>query len=521
LTKKPNQSCITRFISLFLIDKASNNKLLLALSPFFSDIKRAKMNNQLLIGREKQAKILQDLLETSESELVSVIGRRRVGKTFLVQTVYAQNLAFEITGIQHASNREQLQQFSIALNLFAKPPLPIPIPQNWLEAFHLLILYLEKVAEGRKPVIFFDELPWLAAHRSGFLNAFSFFWNSWAVKNKVVVVICGSAAYWMIQKVVHNKGGLYNRITKRIHLQPFTLRETESYLQQRGLNLDRYQVTSLYMAMGGIPHYLKEIQKGESVAQIIDRICFEQDGILNDEFKQLYTSLFDEAESHIGVVRALATKWSGLTRSEIIQQTGLSNGGGLTKILEELSYSGFINEYSPFGRVKRESVFRLTDEYSLFYQKFVEALKKEGPRTWQSFEKTPTYKAWSGYAFESICLKHLAAIKQALGISGVFSTSSSFYHKGAEGMAGCQIDLLIDRDDRVINLCEIKWAATDFIISKAYAVELRQKVALFKHYSATKKQVYLTLITTYGLVKNEHSSGLADNELTLNHLFEE
>lgn len=467
------------------------------------------MQNQVLIGRKKQAAILQSLLETEEAELVSVIGRRRVGKTFLVESVYAQHIAFEITGIQHASNREQLEQFSIVLNLYAKSLLPVQIPKTWLEAFYLLIMYLEKTADGRKRVIFLDEMPWLATHRSGFLNAFGFFWNSWAVKNKVMVVICGSAASWMIQKVVHNKGGLHNRITKRIHLQPFTLQETELYLQKRGLNLDHYQITELYKAMGGIPYYLKDIQKGESVAQNIDRICFDRDGTLRDEFNELYASLFDNAENHVAVVRALSTTWSGLTRGEIIRIMGISNGGGLTKTLEELNYSGFINEYSPFGRV------RLTDEYSLFYLKIIEPLKKEGAVVWQSFEKTPTYKAWSGYAFESICLKHIAPIKKALGIAGVFSTSSSFYHKGTDGMGGC----LIDRDDHIINLCEMKWASTDFIMTKAYAAELHQKIALFKHYAATKKQVFLTLITTYGLVKNEHNLGLVDNDLTLDSLF--
>jgi uncharacterized protein len=478
------------------------------------------MNNSNLVGREKEVKILQTLLASDESELVSVIGRRRVGKTFLVQSVYADNIVFDITGIQHASNREQLENFSIVLDLYAKSVLPTKRPASWLEAFHQLILYLEKTAEkDKKQVIFFDELPWMAAHRSGFLNAFGFFWNSWAVKNNVVVVICGSAASWMIQKVVHNKGGLYNRITKRIQLQPFTLLEAEQYLQKRGINLNRYQITELYQAMGGIPQYLKEIQKGESVAQNIDRICFDPSGTLSDEFKELYVSLFDEAENHIGVVRALSTKWAGLTRGEIIQITGISNGGGLTKTLEELIYSGFITEYTPFGRVKRETLFRLTDEYSLFYLKFIENFKKEGSGIWQSFHQTPTYRAWSGYAFESICLKHLSQIKKALGISGVFSTSSSFYHKGADGMAGCQIDLLIDRDDRVINLCEIKWATSEFIITKSYSADLRQKIALFKHYSTTKKQVFLTFISTFGLVQNEHSLGLVDKELTLDSLF--
>ena len=477
------------------------------------------MQNPLLIGREKEAATLQSLLVSAEAELVSVIGRRRVGKTFLVQSVYAGRIAFEITGIQHASNREQLENFSIALGLYAKPALPLRRPETWLEAFSLLILYLENTATAEKRVVFFDEMPWLAAHRSGFLNAFGFFWNSWAVKNNIVVVICGSAASWMIQKVVHNKGGLYNRITKRIHLLPFSLPETERYLQKKGLNLNRYQIAELYMAMGGIPHYLKEIQKGESVAQNIDRICFDPGGALYDEFKQLYPSLFDHSEHHIAVVRALSSKWMGLTRGDIIHLTGLTNGGGLTKILEELDYSGFITKYQPFGRVKRETLFRLTDEYSLFYLRFIETLRKEGAGIWQSFQQTPTYRTWSGYAFESICLKHLPQIKKALGIAGVFSTASSFYHKGAEGMEGCQIDLLIDRDDRVINLCEIKWAAAEFILTKSYTAELRRKMTLFKHYSNTKKQVFLTFLTTFGLVKNEHSLGLVDTELSLDSLF--
>jgi uncharacterized protein len=477
------------------------------------------MQQSMLIGREKEVATLRALLVTGEAELVSVIGRRRVGKTFLVQSVYAGRIAFEITGIQNASNKEQLENFSIALNLYSKSPLPVQSPKSWLEAFRLLILFLESTASPEKRVVFFDEMPWLATHRSGFLNAFGFFWNSWAVKNNIVVVICGSAASWMIQKVVHNKGGLYNRITKRIQLRPFSLYETELYLQKKGLNLNRYQITELYMAMGGIAHYLKEIQNGESVAQNIDRICFDPGGPLYDEFGQLYPSLFDHSENHIAVVRALSAKWSGLSRAEIIDLTGISNGGGLSKTLEELQHSGFIAEYLPFGRVKRESLYRLTDEYSLFYLKFIETMRREGAGVWKTFQQKPGYRAWSGYAFESICLKHLPEIKKALGISGIYSSSSAFYHKGADGMDGFQIDLLVDRDDRVINLCEIKWASAEFIITKSYSAELRKKIALFKHYSKTKKQVFLTFISTYGILPNEHSLGLVDKELRLDDLF--
>ncbi len=478
------------------------------------------MNKKELIGRKKEAAILQEALNSNESELISVIGRRRVGKTFLVQSAYAGEIDFEITGIQKASKQEQLENFAIALNLYAKTSLPVSRPNTWMEAFRLLILYLEGKDKNRKRVVFFDELPWLASHRSGFLKAFGFFWNSWAVKNDVVVVICGSAASWMIRKVVQNKGGLYNRITKRINLKPFTLQEAELFLHSRNVKFDRYQIAELYMVTGGIPHYLKEIQAGESVAQNIDRICFNpSSGLLFDEFDQLYPSLFDHAENHIAIIRALASKHSGLTRSEILRITKLSNGGGFSKTLEELLQSDFISEYFPLGKRKRDTLYRLTDEYSLFYLKFIEKLKKEGIGIWENYYQTPAYKAWSGYAFESISLKHLPQIKKALGISGVFSTHSSFYHKGEDGMPGCQIDLLIDRNDRVINLCEIKFANSEFIISKAYAQELRRKVTLFKHYSKTKKQIFLTFITTYGILSNQYSTGLVDRELTLNDLF--
>lgn len=477
------------------------------------------MKNTILVGRENEIAELKALLNSNESELISIIGRRRVGKTFLVQRVYAQHLVFELTGSQNASTRQQLQQFAITLHLHTQSPPPIPIPKTWLDAFLALIQYLEKKVVSHKKVIFFDELPWLATHRSDFLNAFSFFWNTWAVKNNIIVVICGSAASWMIQKVIHHKGGLYNRVTKRIHLQPFTLYETELFLKSRDINFNHYQITELYLAMGGIPHYLKEIKNGESTAQNIDRICFNKNGLLHAEFKQLYASLFEHGENHTAIVRTLATKHSGMTRNEIALNSKLSNGGGLTKALDELTYSGFISEYKSFNKSKKEILYRLTDEYSLFYLKFIENLKQDGEGIWQTFEQTPQHRTWSGYAFESICLKHLAAIKKALGITGVFATTSSYYQKGKDGMDGCQIDMLIDRNDRVINVCEIKWATAEYIISKTYSADLRKKISLFKHYSETKKQVFLTFITTYGVLDNEHRRGLLDKEILLDDLF--
>jgi uncharacterized protein len=474
---------------------------------------------QGIVGREQEISTLKSLLVSDEAEFVSIIGRRRVGKTFLVHAVYKDHFAFDMIGTQNGTLEAQLQNFADQFNFYAQPEYPINPPTKWAEAFRILRMYLQKQDLTEKKVLFFDELPWLSSQKSGFLEAFGYFWNSWASKQNLVLVICGSAASWMIQKVIHDKGGLYNRVTKRLNLSPFTLYETELYLQKRGLNLNRYQITELYLAIGGIPHYLKELKKGESVAQNIDRLCFDPNGILYDEFEQLYPSLFDHAENHIAVVRALATKPSGMTRKEIIDHTKRTNGGGLTQTIEELIHSGFVTEYPPFERLKRETLYRLTDEYSLFYVKFIEKMKKEGVGIWRNFEQTPTFRTWSGYAFEGICLKHLPEIKKALGILGIFSTAASFYQKGKEGMDGCQIDLLIDRNDNVINLCEIKWSISEYIITKSYAADLRKKIALFKHYSTTKKQVFFTFMSTYGLVQNEHSGGLVDNELTLNDLF--
>ncbi|MEZ4887817.1 MAG: ATP-binding protein [Chitinophagales bacterium] len=474
-----------------------------------------------LFGREQEKRKLQKALTSNEPEMIAVIGRRRVGKTFLIRSVYEGHIDFEVTGALKAPKEEQLLNFVFELTKASKNLLPVKTPANWMEAFILLIQYLElqQKTKSEKQVVFFDELPWLSTPKSGFLRALGFFWNSWASRQNIVVVICGSAASWMIQKVVNNTGGLYNRITQRIYLEPFNLSDTEAYLQSRHHNFNRYQIVQLYMAIGGIPHYLKEIEVGKSAIQNIEQICFSKDGLLRNEFPRLYPSLFANAEKHIAVIRALATKRQGLTRNQIVDISKLSNGGGLTKVLEELYHSGFISFYHPFGKKKKEKLYRLTDEYSLFYLQFMEDNLQEETGVWQRLSQTQTYKTWSGYAFENLCLKNLAAIKKALGISGVYSQSSAFYKKGTKSEKGTQIDLLIDRNDQVINLCEIKFYNTEFTLTKDYAAALRNKMGVFQASTKTNKQLFWTLITTFGLKHNQHSLGLIQNVLTVDDLF--
>ena len=478
------------------------------------------MKNNPLIGRIEEIKILENALKSSKAEMVSVIGRRRVGKTFLVKSVYENNLDFEITGIQRATRQEQLRNFMIQIGKYSDGRFPITQPKDWLEAFYLFSKFLETKPKSEKWVVFLDELPWLATHKSGFLKGFSWFWNSWAVNQPIVVVVCGSAASWMIKNVVNDKGGLHNRITKRIYLKPFDLWETEFFFKSKNIHFDRYQLLHIYMAVGGVPHYLDEIEGGKSAAQNINALCFSENGLLWDEFPKLYAALFENSEAHVQVVRALAKKQKGLTRSEIVQVAQLVEGGGVSTVIEELQHSGFISVYLPFGKKKKDSLYRLTDEFSLFYFQFMENNRLGGSNIWQQMSQTQTYISWAGYAFESICLKHLSQIKKALGISGVYAIAASYFKKGTDEEEGTQIDLLIDRNDHVINVCEIKFYNAELTIDKAMAMNCRNKIAIFKETTQTKKQVFLTMITTFGIKQNTYSLGLVDSSLTMDELFE-
>jgi len=479
------------------------------------------MGNPTFIGRKEEQAILHKAFNSNEAEMVAVIGRRRVGKTFLVRSVYEKHLDFEITGIQNATMRQQLDNFTTKLNAYAQPILPFQRPSNWMGAFQMLVTYLESIEKPERMVVFLDELPWLATRKSDFLKWLGWFWNSWASQKNIVVVICGSAASWMIANVVRDRGGLHNRITRRIFLQPFNLAETEQFFQSRGITFDRYQLIQLYMAFGGVPHYLKEVERGKSAAQIIDELCFSPNGLLRDEFMMLYPALFENAAVHISIVQSLAQTWQGLTRSEIIDKAKLTNGGSTSRALEELVSSGFVSMYYSFGKKKKEMRYRLTDEYSLFYLQFIEDIRGEGKGAWQKLSQTQAWKSWSGYAFENIALKHVAQIKKALGIAGVYTESSAFYAKGDANQPGVQIDLLIDRNDHTINLCEMKFYNTEFTPTQAFAREIRAKIAAFKAHTNTKKQVFATLLTTFPIHSNENSLGLIDQALTMDVLFEE
>lgn len=473
-----------------------------------------------IIGREAEKKILKDMLNSKEAELIAILGRRRVGKTFLVRGYYQQQLVFECTGLHEASLTEQLLNFSKALQQAMQSAIPPATPGSWMQAFTFLSDFLQTKIKAQPVVVLFDEFPWMHTPKSGFLMAFGHWWNTWASRQpQLKVVICGSAASWMVENVLHNRGGLHNRVSRTIRLLPFTLKEAEAYLISRDVRLDRYQVLQLYMAMGGIPQYLKQVVKGASASQVIDQLFFERNGLLKTEFNVLYQSLFSNASHHESIVRQLAKKPGGMSRAEIIAACGFTTGGTTTRLFEELEQSGFIAQYIPFEKTLRDAVYKLSDEYSLFYLKFVDRARATGTGTWHKIAVGQSYNSWSGYAFEAICQKHVEQIKEALGIRGVYTEVSGWRYTSKKGATGAQIDLLLDRQDHCINVCEMKFSDKAFVIDKKYASELDNKVTVFKERTQTRKTIFPTMITTYGTKQNIYYIGRITSEVTMEALF--
>jgi uncharacterized protein len=484
---------------------------------------RSKPTQAQLIGRVDERAELARAQASGRPELLAVYGRRRVGKTFLIRTFFAESVCFELTGQRDASAAEQLRNFSQALK--QRTQYQHGTPRDWTSALAELTRYLDgELRSGTRKVVFFDELPWLASRRSGFLPAFEYFWNTWASRqNNLMVVICGSAASWMIAKVLHERGGLHNRVTRTIRLLPFNLHETELFLRARGIALDRRQVLELAMAVGGVPYYLDYVRKGVSAAQNIDTLFFAPKAPLRDEFKTLFAALFENHERHVKVIRALASKSSGLSRQELARATDTPSGGNLTTILDELEQSGFVAKAVPFGRTARDTQYRLIDELALFHLRWIDGKRKpdDGAGHWLRLRTSAAWRAWSGYAFEALCMKHVSQLKRALGISGVQTESSTWTHRATPGgpPQGAQIDLLIDRRDGVINVCEMKFSVDEFVIDKKYAQELRNKLTTFARETGSKKTLFLTMVTTHGVRENQYAAELAQASVSSDALF--
>ncbi|MDR3366570.1 MAG: AAA family ATPase [Prevotellaceae bacterium] len=468
-----------------------------------------------MIGRKEEQRYLQRFTESKQSEFVVVYGRRRVGKTFLVREYFGNRFTFYHSGLANTEMHLQLRNFCSSLNKYGK--ISYPEVATWLETFGQLIHLLSNSKQKGKKVVFIDEMPWMDTARSGFIQALEFFWNSWASAQKdILLIVCGSATSWMVNKLLRNHAGLHNRVTQQIYLKPFTLAECEEYFQANSIEMSRHQIVENYMIFGGVPYYLSLMQKQLSMAQNIDKLCFKEKGRLANEFGNLYASLFRSHEKHVKIVEVLSKKVKGLTRDEIVKIAKVPDGGGLTQTLEELELCGFIRRYKSFGKKERDSLFQLSDFFTLFYFNFMKNNPFDDEHYWTNFIETARHRAWSGYAFEQVCLAHVPQIKQKLGISGVLTSTAAW--RSRESDKGAQIDLLIDRNDRVINLCEMKFANQPFVVDKKYDENLRNKRAVFEQETKTRKAVHLTLITTYGVFHNKYWGDI-QSEVTMDDLF--
>ncbi len=477
-----------------------------------------------IIARAKELVELSKIYNSSKPEFLAIYGRRRIGKTYLIRNYFEkQGFFFYMTGVVEGSTKEQLfnfhQEYQDVFNESKEE-----VPKSWNDAFRRFRKKIEQVKD-KKIVIFIDELPWLATHKSGFISALSHLWNRYFSNNPAIkLIICGSAASWIIKNIVDSKGSLHNRLTKQIQLRPFTLQETELYLYEQNIKLDKKQIVDIYMAIGGVASYLNYLEPGKSSEQLISEICLvKNNSTLYGEFDRLFKSLFKDYKEHIKIIKILSTKRIGINRKELVEKTKIKSVSVLHRILHELIESGFVTVTEYWGKKSKDKTYRLIDEYSLFYLKWKDEISSNKAsyayQHWITLLNSQAYISWSGFSFESVCYNHIDNIAKALEISGILYTYSSWSYKAiSKSERGVQIDLLIDRPDNIINLFEIKYSKSEFVITKEYAEKLLYKKEKFIEVTKTKKTIFITMITPYG-IKNNQYKNIVNNELIIKDLF--
>lgn len=483
-----------------------------------------------IIGRDEETATLQNLFDSNKPEFLALYGRRRVGKTYLIRQFFEKKevIFFNVTGSKDGSRSKQLAHFIQQIGKVFYGGASLVVPKNWDDAFNVLTEAINKQAENKKIILFLDELPWMATKKSMLLQGLDYYWNQhWSNDKRIKLIVCGSNASWIIRKIINNKGGLHNRITRRIYLEPFTLSDTKHFLYSQDIKLKNQQILIIYMVTGGVPYYLSHIEKGLSAAQIIEKLAFTKKGVLLEEFDNLFSSLFDHSEIYIQLIKIIATRRYGIGQRELLQSIGSSAMGGVgIKTLKDLEETGFIISFMPQYHKRQGIYYRLVDEYTYFYLKWIEPIKKTLQRksldkgNWQAMQKTPEWHNWLGYAFEAICYKHISAIRKALLIEpDAVANAWRYVPRRDIETRGAQIDLLFDRKDDTITLCEIKYSDEQFVINKDYVEMLKRKINVFKEQTRTKKQLFLAFISANGLKNNYYAEDIISGVVTLEDFF--
>ena len=471
-----------------------------------------------IIGRNREKDVLSNCLMSRRPEFVVVYGRRRVGKTFLIKEYFNGQFSFYATGLSDEKTKGQLKAFHASLQLYGNTE--NTAPKDWFDAFMRLRKLLERKDVYKDPissrrVVFLDELPWMDTARSDFKSALEYFWNSWASsQDDRVLIVCGSATSWIIQHMLKERKGFHNRVTRRIRLLPFTLKECKELLENNGIVMTQEQIIECYMIFGGIPYYLNLMDSRLSLAQNVDELLFKPYGDLRDEYTELFYSLFKKPEKHLAILKALSESKNGRTRKELSEVKAIGGGSVLTENLQELEQCGFIRRYTNYTKPSNEAYFQIIDPYVLFSLRF---LQSQNNISWMEYIHSPSYNAWRGNAFEICCVNHLTEIKAALGISGVETTDYAWRSETSD--PGAQIDLIIDRKDGVINLCEMKYTDEVFDVDKSEYEKLMNRLSAFQKEVHPKKAIHLTLVSANGLSNGKYAS-VFQNRISGDRLFQ-
>jgi len=454
-----------------------------------------------IVGRDNERDILNQCLSSRRPEFLAVYGRRRVGKTFLIREHCKKHIIFSLSGAVNTPIKRQLRNFDEALEEYSGAVMGAA--KDWFDAFRLLKKYVQGLRGNKKKAIFIDELPWLATQKSGFLPALDHFWNNFAsTRGDMLLIICGSATSWIIDNVINNRGGLHNRVTKQMWIEPFSLRECELFYKSNEIELNRNQIAELYMIFGGIPYYMNYIEIGMSPEQNVDRALFEKNAPLKNEYGNLYSALFKNPGHHLRIIESLSKTHSGMTQKELWEDMSALPGGSLTKALNELEQCGFIRRCREFTKRKSGQYYQVTDFFTVFYFKHMRNQVDQDAKYWQIRSNSGERNAWNGFAFERVCASHIKQIKQKLGIAGV--ATEVFAWRSKRATPGVQIDLIINRSDGIINLCEMKYTSRPFLIDSEYDLALTRKREIFREETATKKALHITMVTSNGLAPGSY-----------------
>ena len=468
-----------------------------------------------IIGRTEEMAQLKRYAASIQPEFVAMYGRRRVGKTFLINKTLGEQMVFETSGVLMGEKDDQFEAFNQSLRRIGYKG---KTPRKWMDMFFALEQTLTpNLDPNKRQIIFIDELPCFDVKGTRFVAALGHFWNSWVSKHdNLMLIVCGSATSWMVDNIVNNHGGLHDRITHLMHLHPFTLAQTEQYMQARQFKWDRLAILQAYMVFGGIPYYLSLIEPKESVAGAIDRLLFSKKGELRTEYERLFVSLFTNPAPYIAIVQVLAKHRYGLTRIEIADVLKKSNGGNLSEQLDNLVKCDFVSYYRTKTKKinKNGGIYMLADHFTQFFHSFVDGETDE--LFWTHNLRSPKVNTYFGLSFERVCMAHIPQIKKALGIDQIGTEYYSWRSNDPNQRA--QVDLIIERADRLINLCEIKYSATTYTIDKSEDLKLRIRQAAFVDQTETRYGIMPTFITTYGLTPNGYASNIL-NSVVIDDLF--